>query len=119
MKGKKHSPEQIIKKLREADGMIAAGKTIGQTCQSLEVSEQTLHRWWNQYGGMKSEEAKQPKRCQLESGPFLLRWRLRGFEPRSDCRLRALRRCGEDQISEERAPEIPALFPARGKLGGN
>lgn len=57
-KSKRHSPEQIIKKLREADGMLAAEKTIGQVCQSLETSEQTLHCWRNQYGGMKSEEAK-------------------------------------------------------------
>jgi len=41
MKGKKHNPEQIIKKLREADAMIATGKTIGQVVQSLEISEQT------------------------------------------------------------------------------
>ena len=39
MKGKKHSPEQIIKKLREADAMIAGGKTVGQVCQGLEISE--------------------------------------------------------------------------------
>ena len=58
MKGKKHNPEQIIKKLREADAMIATGKTIGQVVQSLEISEQTFHRWRNQYGGMKAEEAK-------------------------------------------------------------
>ena len=54
MKGKKHKPEQIIKKLRDADAMIAAGKTMGQVCQALEVSEQTFHRWRNQYGGMKA-----------------------------------------------------------------
>ena len=51
MKGKKHKPEQIIAKLREADAMLAGGKTNGQVCQALEVSEQT--RWRNQYGGMK------------------------------------------------------------------
>ena len=61
MKGKKHSAEQIIRKLREADAMLASGKTIGQACQALEVSEQTFHRWRNQYGGMKSEEAKRLK----------------------------------------------------------
>ncbi len=58
MKGKKHSPEQIIKKLREADALISTGKTLGQVVQALEISEQTLHRWRNQYGGMKGEEAK-------------------------------------------------------------
>ena len=41
MKGKKHKPEQIVKKLRDADAMLASGKTIGQVCQALEVGEQT------------------------------------------------------------------------------
>ena len=67
MKGKKHSPEQIIKKLREADAMLAAGKTIGQIAQSLEISEQTFHRWRNQYGGMKAEEAKRLKELEAEN----------------------------------------------------
>jgi len=67
MKRKRHSPEQIIKKLREADAMLAAGKTIGQACQTLEVSEQTFHRWRNQYGGMKAEEAKRLKELDTEN----------------------------------------------------
>lgn len=64
---KRHSPEQIIKKLREADTMLAAGKTIGQVMQTLEISEQTFHRWRNQYGGMKSEEAKRLKQLEEEN----------------------------------------------------
>jgi transposase-like protein len=67
MKGKKHTPEQIIKKLREADTMIASGKTIGQVAQALEISEQTFHRWRNQYGGMKAEEAKRLKELEAEN----------------------------------------------------
>ena len=67
MKGKKHTPEQIIKKLREADAMLAAGKTIGQVAQTLEISEQTFHRWRNQYGGMKAEEAKRLKELEQEN----------------------------------------------------
>lgn len=67
MKRKRHQPEQIIKKLREADVMITAGKTIAQVCQTLEVSEQTFHRWRNQYGGMKAEEAKRLKELDLEN----------------------------------------------------
>lgn len=67
MNGKKHSPEQIIKKLREAETMIAAGKTIGQVVQALEISEQTLHRWRNQYGGMKAAEAKRLKELEIEN----------------------------------------------------
>jgi transposase-like protein len=67
MKGKKHRPEQIIKKLREADALLAADKTIGQVCQALEVSEQTYHRWRTQFGGMKAEEAKRLKELEGEN----------------------------------------------------
>ena len=67
MKWKRHDPEQIIKKLRDADAMLASGKTIGQVCQALEVSEQTFHRWRNQYGGMKAGEAKRLKELEDEN----------------------------------------------------
>jgi putative transposase len=67
MKGKKHKPEQIIRKLREADAMLSAEKPIGQVCQALEISEQTFNRWRNQYGGMKSEEAKRLKELEVEN----------------------------------------------------
>ena len=52
MKGKRHSPEQIIVKLREADALLSTGATLGQVCQKLAVSEATFHRWRNQYDGM-------------------------------------------------------------------
>jgi transposase-like protein len=65
--GKRHMPEQIIRKLREADTMLAAEKTIGQVVQALEISEQTFHRWRKQYGGMKAEEAKRLKELELEN----------------------------------------------------
>ncbi len=65
--GKRHTAEQIIKKLLEADTMLAAGKTIGQVVQVLEVSEPTFHRWRNQYGGMKAEEVKRLKELEQEN----------------------------------------------------
>lgn len=64
---KRHSPERIIAKLREADAMLAGGATIGQVCQRLEVSEATLHRWRNRYGGMKATEAKRLKDLEAEN----------------------------------------------------
>ena len=42
MKGKRHRPEQIIRKLREADGLLAKGKTIAEVCQRLAISESRL-----------------------------------------------------------------------------
>lgn len=67
MKGKKHKPEQIIAKLREADAMLSADKSVGQVCQALEISEQTLNRWRHQFGGMKSAEAKRLKELEEEN----------------------------------------------------
>jgi len=64
---KRHSPEQIIAKLREADAMLSGGASIGQVCQRLEVSEQTLARWRNQYGGMKAGEARRLKELEQEN----------------------------------------------------
>jgi len=67
MKGKKHNPDQIIAKLREADGLLATGATIAHICQQLAISEQTFHRWRNQYGGMKAKEAKRLKELEQEN----------------------------------------------------
>lgn len=67
MKRKRHGPDQIIAKLREADAMLGTGSSIGQVCQRLEVSEPTLHRWRNQYGGMKANEAKRLKELEQEN----------------------------------------------------
>ncbi len=66
-KRKRHSPEQIVKKLRDADALLAAGKSVGEVLQTLEVSEATLCRWRSQYGGMKSEEAKRLKMLEEEN----------------------------------------------------
>jgi transposase-like protein len=55
MAGKKHSPEQVVRKLREAEAELAAGQSVGQVCQKLGVTEATFHRWRNQYGGMKAD----------------------------------------------------------------
>jgi transposase-like protein len=64
---KRHSPEQIVKKLRDADAILNAGKDLAAVLQALEVSEATYHRWRNQYGGMKSEEAKRLKQLEDEN----------------------------------------------------
>ena len=66
-RGKRHTPEQIVRKLRQADAMLAAEKTIGQVVQALEISEQTFHRWRKQYGGMKAEEAKRLTELEREN----------------------------------------------------
>ena len=67
MKGKKHSPDQIIGKLREAEADLNSGQTIGQVVQKLGISEQTFHRWRNQYGGMKAPAARRLKELEQEN----------------------------------------------------
>jgi len=64
---KRPNPEQIVRKLRDADAMLNAGKDLASVLQTLEVSESTYLRWRNQYGGMKSEEAKRLKQLEDEN----------------------------------------------------
>lgn len=64
---KRHGPEGIVKKLRDADVMLNAGQDLAAVLQALEVSEATYHRWRNQYGGMKAEEAKRLKELEEEN----------------------------------------------------
>jgi putative transposase len=66
-RSKRHTPEQIVAKLRDADAMLNAGKDVAAMLQSLGVSEATLHRWRAQYGGMNSEEAKRLKQLEDEN----------------------------------------------------
>lgn len=66
-KRKRHNPEQIVRKLQDAERLMNAGKSVAQVCQTLEVSEATFHRWRNQFGGMKCEEAKRLKELEHEN----------------------------------------------------
>ena len=66
-KRKRHNAEEVVRKLRDADAMLAAGKDLAAVLQTLEVSEATLARWRTQYGGMKSEEAKRLKQLEEEN----------------------------------------------------
>ncbi len=67
MKRKRHTSEQIIRKLREADSLLSEGRTIGEVCQRLGIAEGTFHRWRNQYGGMKANEMKRLKELETEN----------------------------------------------------
>ncbi len=58
MTRRRHTPERIIRKLREADRMLGEGKDIAEVSRRhLEVSEQTYHCWRNQFGGMNADDA--------------------------------------------------------------
>src|SRR5438552_2132231 len=58
MKRKRHTPEQIVRKLREGDRLLNEGKDLTEVLRHLEVSESSWNRWRAQYGGMKADEAK-------------------------------------------------------------
>jgi putative transposase len=67
MKRTRHTPEQVIAKLREAEVMLQVGKTVSQVVQHLGVSEQTFERWRQQYGNMQVDEARRLKELEVEN----------------------------------------------------
>jgi transposase-like protein len=64
---KRHTAEEIIAKLRQAEADLAQGLPLAQVCQRLGVSEPTLHRWRHQYGGLKQDDAKRLKELEAEN----------------------------------------------------
>lgn len=68
MKAKRHTPEQVIRKLREAEVLQNEGKSVAEVARTLGISEQTFARWRNQYGGMKAADAKRLKELERENG---------------------------------------------------
>jgi transposase-like protein len=66
-KRRRHTPEQIIRKLAEGNKLLAAGQDLEAVCRHLEVAESTWHRWLAQYGGMKANDAKRLKELEIEN----------------------------------------------------
>ena len=64
---KRHNPEQIVRKLREADALLSGGPTISDACIRLEVSEAKYHRWRKQYSGMEVQTLKRLKTLEQEN----------------------------------------------------
>ena len=67
MKRKRHTPEQIVRKLREADRMLAEGVDLALVCRQLEVSVQTYQRWRVQYKAMRPEDVARLKQLEKEN----------------------------------------------------
>jgi transposase-like protein len=67
MKRRRHTPEQVIRKLAEGEKLLAEGKTVEEVTRHLEITESTWHRWRNQYGGMKANDAKKLKELEHEN----------------------------------------------------
>jgi transposase-like protein len=68
MARKRFAAEQIISKLREAEVGLARGRTVGQVCKKLGVTEQTYYRWRKEYGGLRVDQAKRLKELEKENG---------------------------------------------------
>lgn len=66
-KRRRHTPEQVIRKLREGERLLGEGQDLDRVCKQLEISEQTWHRWRNQYGGMKADDVKRLKELEKEN----------------------------------------------------
>lgn len=67
MAGKKHTTEEIIRKLRTAEASLGQGKSVAQVCKQLGVTEQTYYRWKRAYGSMKLDDAKRLKELEQEN----------------------------------------------------
>ena len=67
MKRTRHTPEQVIRKLRDADRMLAEQKSVAEVAEELGVSENTYHCWRSQYGGIKADDVKRLKELEREN----------------------------------------------------
>jgi len=67
VKYRRHTPEQVVRKLREADRMLGEGADLDAVCRHLEVSQPTYHRWRAQYGGMKADDVKRLRELEHEN----------------------------------------------------
>ena len=66
-KRRRHTPEQIIRKLAEGNKLLSSGQELDEVCRHLEIAESTWHRWLAQYGGMKANDAKRLKELEGEN----------------------------------------------------
>ena len=67
MKKRRHTPEQVVRKAREADKLLGEGAWMAQVFQALEVTEPSYYRWRQQYGAMSPDEAKRLKELETEN----------------------------------------------------
>ena len=67
MSRRRHTPEQIIRKLAEGQKLLAGGMTVEEVCREFAIAESTWARWLSQYGGMKADDAKRLKELEIEN----------------------------------------------------
>ena len=67
MARKRHTPEQVINKLREAEVALAQGSTVAEASRQIGVTEQTFYRWRKEYGGLRIDQVKRLKQLETEN----------------------------------------------------
>jgi transposase-like protein len=67
MSRRRHTPEQIIRKLAEGQKLLAGGMDLEEVCRQFGIAESTWARWLAQYGGMKADDAKRLKELEGEN----------------------------------------------------
>jgi putative transposase len=83
MSRRRHTPEQVVRKLREADRLLSEGQELPEVVKHLGVAEATYYRWRNQFGGMKADDVKWLKELEAENA------RLKRIVAQDDAALRA------------------------------
>ena len=111
MKRRRHTPEQIVRKLREAERLLGEGQTIAEAAKQVEISEQTYHRWRNQYGGMKADDAKRLRELERENA------RLKRIVADKELEIDALKEIARGKlVSPSRRREAVCMLQDRLKL---
>ena len=67
MPRKRHTPEQVINKLREAEVALSQGSTVAEASRQIGVTDQTFYRWRNEYGGLRIDQVRRFKQLELEN----------------------------------------------------
>ena len=67
MANKRHTPEQVINKLRQAEVAISAGRTVSEASRQIGVTEQTYYKWRSEYGGLRIDQVKRLKQLETEN----------------------------------------------------
>jgi putative transposase len=88
MKRRRHTSEQIVRKLREADRLLAEGQEVPEVAKRLEVSEATYHRWRAQYGALKADDVRRLKELEAENA------RLKRIVADKELQIQALKELG-------------------------
>ena len=104
MKRRRHTPEQTVRKLREAERLLGEGQTIAEAAKQVEIPEQTYHRWRNQYGGMQADDARRLRELERENAR--LKRIVAGKELDIDALRTALRACCRTAFSRPCPPPL-------------